>query len=415
MDSNSNPQTAYLRQQLQAAQSTLRSVVDEYTTLEQEAKEKEQRLDQLRRALGESPVLLGCSQALWEALSSLCASGGSQQPVPVAAQRAMAACLASSERLQQQLGAASEPQLAAACTLARAPALLAAAGLPEGGSLRSEERGVLTAALGEVREHARRLEGALAQAQGAQAAAARAAEAAGVELARAEARHASEMERLGARLAAAAAPATVLLVDGEAIDSARVAALRAEAGGSEARARAAERALDATQGELQALRTAASAASRAGSGALAAENAALRERAREAEARERGTAAHLAACKVHLQQLLAAADAPGSGGGGGGGGSGSASPAALLAQLRSQLAEEVALREAATASADAARLQLGESEARLAALSASKADLALRAAKAVRDVQKQAESLAALSLSLRPRAEEGGAAGGSAE
>jgi chromosome segregation ATPase len=41
---------AAVGQQLQAAQSTLRSVVDEYTTLEQEAKEKEQRLDQLRRA-----------------------------------------------------------------------------------------------------------------------------------------------------------------------------------------------------------------------------------------------------------------------------------------------------------------------------------------------------------------------------
>jgi hypothetical protein len=382
---------ALLRKQLLAAQETLRSVVAEYTALEEEVKGKDAHLGALRACLTESPVLLGGAQALWDSLTQVC----KPSVPPASAQRALATCLSASERLQRQLHAVREGQLAEACTLARAPALMAAAAGHMHESVRSEERGVLTAALGEVREHARKLEVALAQAQSARAGAEREAEAARAQLARAEAQHGEEMERLGARLAAASAPASVILVGGEAMDAARVEALMAEATAAASRARAAEAGAEGARAEAAALRGSAAGSARALAGASAAENGALRERAREADARAGALEAALGACREQLAQVLAAEAARG------GGGSASSATSALVAQLRAQLAEQAALREAAVASADAARLQLGESEGRLAALSTSKAELAVRAAKAVRDVQKQAETLAALSLALQ--------------
>lgn len=254
--------TEELRRKLRAAQDTLKSVVDEYTALELEVTEKDKKVEVLRLAVSEGGVLLGCAQSLWDTLTSRGGVG-----VTPGAQRAMATCLASSERLQQLLQGAREPELAAACTLTRAPSLMAAAAAGIGDSLRSEERAVLTTALSEVREHARRLEVALAEAQDARSLAVAASEKLGEELRRSAGKHAGEVEALGARLVAASAPASAILVDGEAYDARRVTALRAEVSALEARTRVAEGALDATRGELESLRGARAAAQDASVGA----------------------------------------------------------------------------------------------------------------------------------------------------
>jgi len=275
---------------------------------------------------------------------------------------------------------------------------MAAAAVGMGNSLRSEERAVLTTALAEVREHSRRLEVALAEAQGARATALAANERAGEELKRVVSKHALEVESLGARLAAATSPATAIMVEGEAYDAKRVLALRTEAAQREARVRAAEEALETAREKLVAMKgfrmSSAAAAAEAGTAELEAMSA----RCREAEQRGAALEAALAGSREQVRLLNAQLSAANASVGGG------VSHNALLeltASLRQRLDEQIALTEAATANVDASRLQVAESEAKLALSQQSKAELAHRAARAVRDVQKQAEALAALSLTLK--------------